>query len=103
MFFLQQVVISHATDLFFDHPNEPDPEERGYYWASRFTNTRKVFGFTPEHLLKNAQVSRKGIPLTRSDVCPEFGCVELTEPSNIIGKIDIDWLIFDWFIVISVS
>ena len=37
-----QVVLSHATHLYFDHPHEPDPRERGYYWATRFASTEKV-------------------------------------------------------------
>ncbi|CAG5129713.1 unnamed protein product [Candidula unifasciata] len=32
-----KVILSHATHLYFDHPDEPDPEERGNYWATRFT------------------------------------------------------------------
>ncbi len=43
--------------LYFDFPQEVDPEERGYYWATRFTDTRKVFGFAPENLPQNAETS----------------------------------------------
>jgi hexosaminidase len=65
MFFLQ-VVMSHATHLYFDHPYEPDPEERGLYWAPRFIDTLKTFGFMPDHLYQNIDLrgggGRGGIP-----------------------------------------
>jgi len=43
--------------LYFDFPQEVDPEERGYYWATRFTDTRKIFTFAPENLPQNAETS----------------------------------------------
>ena len=46
-----QVVMTQATHLYFDHPYEPDPEERGYYWATRYTDTRKAFGFMPDDIM----------------------------------------------------
>lgn len=50
-------VVSVPDFLYFDFPQEVDPEERGYYWATRFTDTRKVFGFAPENLPQNAETS----------------------------------------------
>ncbi|KAK3722061.1 hypothetical protein QZH41_007366 [Actinostola sp. cb2023] len=38
-----KVIMTQATHLYFDHPQEPDPEERGYYWATRFTDTPTGF------------------------------------------------------------
>ncbi|MGL6619874.1 hypothetical protein ACSZN6_21820, partial [Aeromonas hydrophila] len=29
----------------------------GYYWATRFNDTRKVFAFAPENLPQNAETS----------------------------------------------
>ena len=55
-------MLAPATHLYFDQPQEPDPEERGQYWASRFTETRKVFSFMPEDLYANADVERSGEP-----------------------------------------
>ncbi len=60
-------VIVHVPDyLYFDFPYEVDPKERGYYWASRQTNTQKVFTFSPENLPQNAETSlnRFGDPWT---------------------------------------
>lgn len=79
--------MSHATHLYFDHPHEPDPEERGLYWATRFTNTRKTFSFMPDSMYDNIDVKRSGEPLTAKDVCgADFSkCVPLLKEENIIG------------------
>jgi len=50
-----QMVISTPDVLYFDFPYEADPEEFGYYWASRHTNTEKVFQFMPDNLPANAE------------------------------------------------
>lgn len=50
-----QVVISSPDVLYFDFPHEADPKEHGYYWASRHTNTEKVFQFMPENLPIHAE------------------------------------------------
>jgi hexosaminidase len=33
------------------------PEERGYYWGTRYTDCRKIFSFCPENLAQNAELS----------------------------------------------
>lgn len=86
-FVSQQVVLSHATHLYFDHPYEPDPAERGYYWATRFTDTRKTFGYIPDDILYNADKSRDGQPLTMDQICPNNKCLKLEKPENIIGML----------------
>ena len=79
--------MSQATHLYFDHPYEPDPEERGYYWATRFTDTRKVFGFIPDDLFANVERKRSGEPLTRDELCKTQGaCPNLVKKENIVGK-----------------
>lgn len=52
-----EVVLSNPDYLYFDFPNEVHPAERGYYWATRFNDTRKVFAFAPENLPQNAETS----------------------------------------------
>lgn len=52
-----KVVASFPDYLYFDFPYEVHPKERGYYWATRFTNTQKVFTFAPENLPQNAETS----------------------------------------------
>ena len=80
--------MSQGTHLYFDHPYEPDPEERGYYWATRFTDTRKVFGFMPDDLYANIDTERSGKVLTREDVCKDENkdCPSLNKPDNVIGR-----------------
>ena len=50
-----QVVISSPDVLYFDFPYEADPKEHGYYWASRHTNTEKIFQFMPANLPVHAE------------------------------------------------
>ncbi|MBX2880278.1 MAG: carbohydate-binding domain-containing protein [Granulosicoccus sp.] len=52
-----EAVVAVPDFLYFDFPQEVDPQERGYYWATRFTDTRKVHGFAPENLPQNAETS----------------------------------------------
>lgn len=51
-----QVVISSPDVLYFDFPYEADPKEHGYYWASRHSNTEKVFQFMPDNLPVHAEI-----------------------------------------------
>ena len=37
-----KTVITPASHLYFDHPEEPDTNERGYYWATRFTDMERT-------------------------------------------------------------
>ncbi|WP_245942576.1 family 20 glycosylhydrolase [Candidatus Colwellia aromaticivorans] len=50
-----QVVVSSPDVLYFDFPYEADPKEHGYYWASRHTNTEKIFQFMPDNLPVHAE------------------------------------------------
>ncbi|WP_286235949.1 family 20 glycosylhydrolase [Thalassotalea sediminis] len=50
-----QVVMSTPDVTYFDFPYEADPKEHGYYWASRHTNTEKVFQFMPQNLPVHAE------------------------------------------------
>ena len=47
-------VLSHPDVLYFDFPYRNHPEEPGYYWGSKNTDTFKVFQFMPENLAANA-------------------------------------------------
>ncbi|WP_087017025.1 beta-N-acetylhexosaminidase [Thaumasiovibrio subtropicus] len=51
------VIVSNPDYVYMDMPYEIDPKERGYYWATRATDTRKMFGFAPENLPQNAETS----------------------------------------------
>jgi hexosaminidase len=64
-----QVVISSPDVLYFDFPHEADPKEHGYYWASRHTNTEKVFQFMPDNLPVHAEfwLDREDNPYVADD------------------------------------
>ena len=61
--------MSQATFLYLDHPYEPDSLEPGLYWATRFTDSRKIFGFKPDALFANIDMTQSGNLLTYGDVC----------------------------------
>ena len=84
------MIISHATSFYLDHPNEPDPEDPGLYWAARFIPDRKTFGYMPESVYDNIDFDMMGNPLDEDDVCGGIigpGCVPLDEgkEGNVIG------------------
>ena len=49
------LVVSSPDALYFDFPYEADQFERGYYWAARRVNSRKVFSMMPENLPAHAE------------------------------------------------
>ena len=70
-----ETLIAVPDYLYFDFPQEIDPQERGYYWATRFTDTQKVFSFAPENLPQNAEttLTRDGNPFTATGTLPAGG------------------------------
>jgi hexosaminidase len=81
-----KTVLGHATHLYFDMPYEPDPEERGFYWATRFTDTKKTFGYMPDSVYDNAKEDRFGNPLDKDELCEkQNSCPTLLKKSNIVG------------------
>ncbi|XP_076082053.1 beta-hexosaminidase-like [Mytilus galloprovincialis] len=81
-----KVIMSHATHLYFDHPYEPDPEERGLYWATRCTDSYKTFGFQPDNLYQNIDVTVMGASISRAGICKSnTTCPLLHKPKNIAG------------------
>ncbi|GAL02072.1 beta-hexosaminidase [Photobacterium aphoticum] len=80
-----KVIYNHATHFYFDHPYEPDPNERGYYWAPRYTDTRKTFGYMPDDVFANADFTRAGAPISKEDVVASAGVKKLERPENVAG------------------
>lgn len=77
------VVLSSFDYLFWDQAQEADPRERGNPWATRFTDTRRVFGFISGNLAANAQWLA---------VCAEGACdstlataTPVTHPERVVG------------------
>ncbi|GAA0345941.1 family 20 glycosylhydrolase [Bowmanella denitrificans] len=66
------VVLSIPDALYFDFPYALDPLEPGYYWASRNTDSFKVFRFMPDNLPAHAEFwpNRMGTPFTAKDDTP---------------------------------
>lgn len=84
-----QVVLSSADYLYLDHAQEADPKERGAYWATRFTDLRKIFAFISGNPAANAALTPE---------CADFACAyffanaaAVTRPENIIGLEAIEW------------
>lgn len=80
-----QVVLSHGTHLYLDHPNEVAAEERGYYWASRYTDAQKIFGYMPDHLYANADKTLAGEPISNLEALLGRALPKLDQPQNILG------------------
>ncbi|MFC3033072.1 family 20 glycosylhydrolase [Pseudoalteromonas fenneropenaei] len=80
-----QVILSHGTHLYFDHPYEAHPEERGYYWAARYTDARKVFSYMPDHVYANADFTRNLEPIANLEALVGRPLPQLEKPENILG------------------
>jgi hexosaminidase len=78
-------ILSPATHLYFDHPHEANPEERGYYWAARYTDIGKVFGFMPDNLYANADKTRSGAPIENLEALVGRAMPALEKPENLRG------------------
>ncbi|MBI0250121.1 chitobiase/beta-hexosaminidase C-terminal domain-containing protein, partial [Yersinia pestis subsp. pestis] len=52
-----EVIASNPDYVYFDMPYEVNPSERGYYWATRFSDEAKVFSFAPDNMPQNAETS----------------------------------------------
>ncbi|RYY01342.1 MAG: beta-N-acetylhexosaminidase [Gammaproteobacteria bacterium] len=80
-----QVILSPGTHLYFDHPYEPNAEERGYYWATRYSDTAKVFGFMPDNYYANADKTREGVAITNLDALVGRELPKLNKRENVVG------------------
>lgn len=80
-----QVILSPGTHLYFDHPHEAHPQERGYYWATRYTGIDTVFGFMPDNLYANANTTRDGSKITDLEKLLGRALPSLQQPQNVLG------------------
>lgn len=76
-----QVVLSHATNLYFDLAYNKHPDEIGYHWAG-YTDTKKAFEYRPFNIYANGKIDKLGNAVEWN---PKW--VELTEEGkhNILG------------------
>jgi hexosaminidase len=85
-----KVILTSPDFLYLDHPYEADPKERGYYWATRYTDVRKLFSYISGNLPANSQISvdRQGFDYTAAftpTAATPIPVIDLTVPSNVIG------------------
>ncbi|MBD1580988.1 family 20 glycosylhydrolase [Pseudoalteromonas sp. S16_S37] len=80
-----QVILSHGTHLYFDHPYEAHPEERGYYWATRYIDTKKAFGYMPDDVYANADFTSNREPIVNLEALVGRELPKLEKPENILG------------------
>jgi hexosaminidase len=85
-----KVILTSPDFLYLDHPYEADPKERGYYWATRYTDVRKLFSYVSGNLPANSQISvdRQGFDYTYAFVptaTVPTPVIPLTAPANIVG------------------
>jgi len=78
-----EVVLSNASNLYFDLAYDKDPEEPGLYWAG-FVDTRKPFEFAPDDIYRSARTDRMGNPIDPDDYSDSVRLTELGR-SNILG------------------
>ncbi|XP_052800914.1 beta-hexosaminidase-like [Mya arenaria] len=74
-----KVVLAYGAYLYFDHPYEPDPEERGLYWATRKISTKDVWGLTPRVIFQDDDLE------CPDQIKAQENCFKLLKPHNILG------------------
>ena len=79
-----RVVLSNATNLYFDFAYNKHPLEPGYYWAS-FSDTYNAFSFIPLDLYKNAQTDHNGNAIDRRAMYGEHERLTEGGKANILG------------------
>ena len=81
-----EVIVGHCSALFLDHPQEPDPNEKGMSWATRYIDDKMIFSFMPEDLNKNCDSDTYGstFPLSNPDK-REKNLIKLAKHKNIVG------------------
>ena len=61
--YIFKVVITPATHVYLDHPEEPDHRERGFYWATRYTDMKQILSFQPFDIYANSAYALNWSPL----------------------------------------
>ena len=78
------VVLSNATNLYFDMSYNKSPKETGYYWAS-FVNTYKAFSLTPSDIFKSVETDNLGNPVDTKTRYPNRVRLTAEGQQNILG------------------
>jgi hexosaminidase len=78
------VVMSHASNLYFDMAHSKHPEEGGFYWAS-FVDNRGPFAFIPFDLYKSAETDRMGRSIDPDEAYADEERLTAAGRQNVIG------------------
>lgn len=84
-------MLSPLTALYFDNPQEPDPEDWGLHWATRYVDTRRTFRFAPESMYDSIDEEFYGLPTSKQKLCEtrRISCIPLERPENILGLLQL--------------
>jgi hexosaminidase len=90
-----KVILTSPDFLYLDHPQEADPMERGYYWATRYTSERKLFSYIPGNLPENSKLTKDRMGNDYTAVFQPSAAnptpVTVSSPQNIIGMEAAQW------------
>ena len=78
------VVLSNASNLYFDLAYDKDPEISGLYWAG-FVDTRKAYEFVPFNLFQTASMDKMGALLDRDQLIKGKEMLTPQGQANILG------------------
>lgn len=78
------VVMSQATNFYFDMAYDKHPREAGYYWAG-FVDTEAPFAFVPFDLYKSADRTSMGHPINPDTAFADHARLADSAQSNILG------------------
>ena len=85
---LWQIVLTSTSHLYFDNPQEPDPEDWGLHWATRYVDTKRTFYYRPDAFYENIDFGFWGDRMNKDSVCGEkLKCIDIQKPENIIGQL----------------
>jgi hypothetical protein len=62
--------------MALDHVSEPDPDLPGDYWASRYINISKIFGYVPDRFCCNFKPDKFNYVSARPDEVENYGCLD---------------------------
>ncbi len=79
-----EVVMSHASNFYFDLAYDKHPAEAGFYWAG-FVDNQDPFSFIPYDLYKGADQNLMGHPIDPETAFSDHAQLEASATSNILG------------------
>ncbi|CAC5404432.1 HEXA_B [Mytilus coruscus] len=84
------VILSPSNFMALDHVSEPDPSLPGDYWATRYINISKIFGYAPDNFCCNFRPDKFNYVSTRTDEMENYGCLDDIYCDFPIGKTLVD-------------